>query len=92
MIRSALLFLIRGYQLLVSPWLGPSCRFEPNCSRYAVQAIEQHGAAGGSYLTLARVVRCQPWCQGGDDPVPAQIRAPRLFTHLLSPSSEKKSS
>ena len=92
MMRAALLALVRGYQLIVSPWLGPSCRFTPTCSAYSMQAIERHGAAAGSYLALARIVRCQPWCSGGHDPVPEELAAPRLFSHLLSPFKQKKSS
>ena len=60
MIKSALKGLVRGYRLLLSPWIGNSCRFEPSCSAYALEALESHGAAAGSYLTLARLVRCQP--------------------------------
>lgn len=63
--------LVRAYRLLLSPWLGASCRFEPTCSAYALQALERHGAVCGSYLGLKRIARCQPWCEGGHDPVPA---------------------
>ncbi len=66
-----LLGLVHGYRLLLSPMLGASCRFEPTCSRYALEALEVHGAAGGSYLTLRRIGRCHPWCAAGVDPVPA---------------------
>jgi hypothetical protein len=90
MIRGALIGLVKGYRLLLSPWLGSSCRFTPSCSAYALQALERHGAAAGSYLTLARLVRCHPWCEGGHDPVP--LERPSLFTHLLSPFHKKKSS
>lgn len=90
MIRAALVGLVKAYRLLISPALGPSCRFEPSCSTYALQALQQHGAAAGSYLTVARIARCNPWCEGGHDPVP--VEKPRLFTHLLSPFSQKKSS
>ena len=90
MVKALLLATVRLYRLLLSPWLGSACRFEPTCSVYALQALEQHGAAAGSYLTLARLARCHPWCPGGLDPVP-QAR-PRLFSPLVSPSSEKKSS
>ncbi|PUE54430.1 membrane protein insertion efficiency factor YidD [Limnohabitans parvus] len=83
-----LMGLVRAYRLLLSPWLGSSCRFEPTCSVYALQALEQHGAASGSYLTIHRLVRCGPWCKGGHDPVPPQ--APRLFSALFSPTSSKK--
>jgi len=87
MMRRLLIALVRGYRLLLSPWLGSACRFEPTCSVYALQALERHGAGWGSYLTAARLVRCQPWCAGGHDPVPEQ--APRLFTRFISPSSKK---
>jgi uncharacterized protein len=76
-----LLTLVRGYRLLLSPWLGSSCRFEPTCSAYALGALERHGALAGSGLMLARIARCHPWCAGGHDPVPEQ--APKLFRHLI---------
>ncbi|MDO5653207.1 MAG: membrane protein insertion efficiency factor YidD [Brachymonas sp.] len=77
-----LVFLIKGYRLLLSPWLGNACRFEPTCSVYALGAIERHGAVAGSYLMTARLLRCQPFCRGGCDPVPEH--PPRLFSHLLA--------
>ncbi len=92
MIRSVLIALVKGYRLLLSPLLGSSCRFTPSCSVYSLQALQQHGAAGGTYLTLARLARCHPGCQGGHDPVPEQIQKPRFLTHLISPISKKKSS
>ena len=90
MIRSLLIHLVKGYRLLFSPWLGSSCRFEPTCSAYSLLALQTHGAAAGSYMTLARLARCHPWCAGGSDPVPTE--KPRLFTQLLPSSTEKKSS
>jgi len=87
-VQRLLMGLVRGYRLLLSPWLGSSCRFEPTCSAYALDALAQDGAASGTYLTVRRLLRCGPWCQGGHDPVPAQ--APRLFTALFSPTSSKK--
>ena len=92
MIRFALIVLVKGYRLLLSPWLGSACRFTPTCSAYSLQALEQHGAAAGTYLTLARLGRCHPWCQGGSDPVPERLHQPRFLTHLLSPFTDKKSS
>jgi uncharacterized protein len=80
--QRALIALVRGYRYFLSPWLGSSCRFEPTCSAYSLQALEQHGAAAGTYLTLGRLLRCHPFCHGGHDPVPAA--APRLFAALLS--------
>lgn len=61
---------LRGYQLLVSPWLGPACRFEPSCSRYAMVAIERYGVRRGSWLALRRLTRCNPLGGCGYDPVP----------------------
>lgn len=81
-----LLGVVHGYRLLLKPWLGNACRFEPSCSAYAVQALEQHGALRGSALTGWRLLRCQPWCQGGCDPVPHNPAAPLqgLFSRLLN--------
>ena len=90
MIRALLVGLVKGYRLLLSPWLGSSCRFTPTCSAYSLQALERHGAAAGTYLTVARLARCHPWCDGGVDEVP--LEKPRLFSHLLPPFSKKKSS
>jgi putative membrane protein insertion efficiency factor len=91
MMRRLLIGLVKGYRLLLSPWLGQSCRFTPTCSVYAIGALEAHGATVGSYLTLRRIARCQPWCQGGHDPVPpAAQRRGALFSSLLS--DDKKSS
>jgi len=62
--------LIRAYQLLVSPWLGPRCRFYPSCSQYALEAVAQHGSLRGSWLAIRRLSRCHPFHSGGYDPVP----------------------
>jgi putative membrane protein insertion efficiency factor len=88
MLREALMGLVRGYRLLLSPWLGSACRFEPTCSAYSLKALEMHGAAAGTCLTVGRLLRCHPWCAGGHDPVPEE--APRLFSRLISPTSSKK--
>ncbi|HTV92573.1 MAG TPA: membrane protein insertion efficiency factor YidD [Verrucomicrobiae bacterium] len=71
--RTALIFPIRLYQWLVSPLLGPSCRFYPSCSQYAVEAIQKHGAVRGIALALARLMRCHPWHPGGVDHVPDRV-------------------
>ena len=89
-LKRLLMGLVRAYQLMISPMLGGACRFEPTCSSYALQALERHGAASGSYLALRRIARCQPWCDGGHDPVPSD--KPRLFSQLLTPTLTKKSS
>ncbi|MFZ5893085.1 MAG: membrane protein insertion efficiency factor YidD [Myxococcota bacterium] len=65
-----LLVVIRAYQLLISPLLGPSCRFHPSCSRYTAECLELHGALRGSYLGVRRILRCHPWNPGGHDPPP----------------------
>lgn len=62
--------LIRGYQLLISPLLGPRCRFHPSCSHFALEALDAHGPWRGSWLTLRRLGRCHPLNPGGYDPVP----------------------
>ena len=62
--------LIRGYQISISPFLGPRCRFEPSCSNYAVQAISRWGLVRGFILALKRISRCHPFHSGGLDPVP----------------------
>ena len=68
--RFVLKLLIRGYQLTLSPLLGPRCRFYPSCSRYAMEAIDTHGALRGVWLTIKRIGRCHPFNNGGFDPVP----------------------
>lgn len=85
--REFLRLLVRAYRLLLSPSLGSACRFEPTCSAYALESLERHGAMAGSYLTLRRLLRCHPWCDGGHDPVPL-----RLFSSAVaqSPSSPTK--
>jgi putative membrane protein insertion efficiency factor len=88
--RRALVVLVRVYRLLLSPWLGNSCRFEPTCSVYAIEALERHGALVGTALTTGRLLRCHPWCTPGADPVPGQPW--RLFTRLLNTSNLKKPS
>ncbi|HET8615002.1 MAG TPA: membrane protein insertion efficiency factor YidD [Actinomycetales bacterium] len=77
-----LLLLVRGYQLFVSPLLGPRCRFYPSCSAYAVTALQTHGALRGTWLAIRRVGRCHPWNPGGVDHVPpARPRARAARRH-----------
>jgi putative membrane protein insertion efficiency factor len=66
----ALRLLIRLYQLLIAPVLGPRCRFHPSCSHYTHEAIEKHGLLHGTYLGTRRILKCHPWHAGGFDPVP----------------------
>jgi uncharacterized protein len=74
MIARALILLIRIYQWTISPLLGPVCRFEPSCSRYAAACLEYHGALRGSWLAVRRVARCHPFNPGGHDPPPPPRR------------------
>jgi putative membrane protein insertion efficiency factor len=78
--RAFMVAVVKGYRLLLKPWLGNACRFEPTCSQYALTALERHGAIAGATLAAGRLLRCQPWCEGGCDEVPAQ--PPALFTRL----------
>ncbi len=89
--QTLLMGLVKAYRLLLSPWLGSGCRFEPTCSAYALQALEQRGAVMGTYLTLHRLVRCQPWCAGGHDPVPPAGRSGFLFSRLVNPANSLSS-
>ncbi len=68
--RETLILAVRGYRLLISPWLGSACRFEPTCSAYTLVALQRHGAWRGAALGAGRLLRCHPWCAGGHDPVP----------------------
>ena len=61
---------VRAYRLLLSPWVGHGCRFQPTCSAYSLEALERHGGIKGGYLTAHRICRCHPWGGHGYDPVP----------------------
>ncbi len=65
---------IHAYRLFISPLTGASCRFQPSCSAYALEALKVHGAVKGSWLTLKRLVRCNPWGGCGHDPVPQTVQ------------------
>lgn len=64
------------YRYMLSPWLGPNCRYAPSCSSYALEALDRHGAIFGTWLTLRRLARCHPWGASGYDPVPDAARLP----------------
>ncbi|TXR52102.1 membrane protein insertion efficiency factor YidD [Reinekea thalattae] len=68
--KGLLIFLVKFYRLVISPMLGPRCRYYPTCSEYALIALQHHGAWKGSILATKRIFRCHPGCQGGFDPVP----------------------
>ncbi len=72
---STLAVLVRGYQLLLRPLMAPSCRFEPSCSAYAIEALRTHGAGRGLVLAAWRILRCNPWGGCGHDPVPPLAKA-----------------
>jgi putative membrane protein insertion efficiency factor len=72
-VARVLLAVLRIYRTCISPALPPSCRYTPTCSGYAVEAIEIHGAARGSWLALRRLLRCHPFHAGGHDPVPPRV-------------------
>jgi putative membrane protein insertion efficiency factor len=82
--QRALMAAVHGYRYLLKPWLGNACRVEPPCSAYALQALQRHGALRGTALAGWRILRCQPWCDGGCDPVPDTLHNPAagLFTRL----------
>lgn len=65
---------VRAYRLLASPWVGQSCRFQPTCSAYALEALATHGAVRGGWLAVRRIARCHPWGGSGIDNVPVANR------------------
>lgn len=69
MIRTLVLAVLKGYKLLISPWLGPACRFTPTCSEYAHESIERYGVLLGTGKAVRRLLRCHPFHRGGWDPV-----------------------
>jgi len=73
--QKILVILFKGYQYLVSPWFGQTCRFYPSCSCYAIEAVEKRGVLMGLWLTIRRIGRCHPWHPGGFDPVPEKCEA-----------------
>jgi len=73
-VRSLFIGIIKLYQILISPLLGPNCRFHPTCSHYAIEAIARHGVLKGGYLSVRRLIKCQPLHEGGFDPVPEKKR------------------
>jgi uncharacterized protein len=64
-----LIFLIKCYQWVISPWLGPKCRFTPTCSQYAIEAFRKYGVFKGGWMAIRRISRCHPWGGSGHDPV-----------------------
>jgi uncharacterized protein len=83
LLRGAVIAPIRLYQLLISPLVGPRCKYEPSCSRYATQAIREYGILRGLILAGWRLLRCNPWSHGGYDPVQEQ----RVFSPRRPPAA-----
>ena len=77
--KKILIQLVRGYKRFISPLLPPSCRYYPTCSTYMIQAIEKHGAAKGFLMGSARILRCNPFVQGGVDYVPDKFSLRRNY-------------
>ena len=82
------IFIIRVYQYGISPFLMSSCRYTPSCSTYGVEAIQRHGAFLGGFLTIKRVISCNPWGGSGHDPVPEKYSFSHIFTHHKNHSDE----
>lgn len=80
LVARPLVWLVQAYQLLVSPLLGPTCKYYPSCSAYAVTALTEHGPLRGLWLAGRRLLRCHPWSHGGVDHVP-----PRRATATTTP-------
>ena len=77
--------LVRGYQVIVSPWFAPRCRYYPSCSAYALGALRRHGPLTGTVLAVWRLLRCNPWSSGGVDQVPSREQLPwRRYRHARS--------
>jgi putative membrane protein insertion efficiency factor len=74
LLRTLAVLPIRFYRRFISPWTPPTCRFHPTCSAYGLEAILAHGVLKGTLLTVWRILRCQPFCAGGADPVPPRGR------------------
>ena len=70
--RYAVMAVIKVYQLTISPLLGPTCKYYPSCSHYGLEAVRRHGAVVGTVLAAWRILRCNPWSNGGVDEVPAK--------------------
>lgn len=70
LIISPFIFLIKIYQLIISPLIGSNCRFKPSCSNYAIESLKKHGLIKGGYYSSLRIFKCHPWGKSGHDPVP----------------------
>lgn len=78
-VRDVVAFMIRGYQVFLSPLLPASCRFQPTCSQYTIEAVQQYGALRGLWLGAKRISKCHPLHPGGFDPVPTNPEQPKTL-------------
>ena len=85
--RLVMIYLVRGYQLFISPYFPTSCRYYPTCSHYAIDALKIHGVFKGTALAVWRVLRCNPWSEGGEDPVPEAGKT-RSRNHTSQPLTD----
>jgi hypothetical protein len=81
---------VRFYRRFLSPLKPPTCRFQPTCSQYAIEALERHGTARGTLLALWRILRCQPFARAGHDPVPPAPPAPRVHGEAARPARARR--
>lgn len=89
-LKSIMTLLIVIYQKTLSPFLGQNCKHYPSCSHYGIEALNRHGALKGSILTIARLIRCNPWSYGGYDPVPDKVTLKEPKTFKLSGNYQTK--
>lgn len=90
--RNIFLWLIRGYQFCVSPFLTPCCRFFPSCSDYAYTAFKVHGILNGFFLTIRRLLKCHPWHSGGIDEVPKESTIPSQWEGYIQTEGDSSPS
>lgn len=88
-VAKVLVGLVRGYQMVVSPWFAPRCRYYPSCSQYAVVAVSRHGVWRGTGMAIWRVLRCNPWSLGGVDHVPEHPEGARTLLDSPPVSSDR---
>lgn len=90
-LRSLLMAGVRQYRRYISPLSGPTCRYQPTCSQYALQALERHGSLLGGALALWRILRCNPWGGQGADPLPQDMNWGTFFYYIIGKNSKKPS-
>ncbi len=87
---SFLRLLVRLYQCTLGVVLPNSCRYQPTCSHYALDALAEHGAVRGTWLTVKRILRCHPFARGGYDPIPVKVRSPKLEDRSSDLAAERR--